>query len=172
MTAEEARSLFAYDRWANARMLDAVAALSPEQYTRDMGSSFASVQTTLAHVVQSEWIWLRRWKGSSPAGAPEDWETPAFETLREIWAGHERELSEWLDGLTDEALNEPIAYRNMRGDAHTVVLAHLVRHVINHSSYHRGQVTTMLRQLGAKAPALDLVLFHTSGAAAKAVAHA
>jgi uncharacterized damage-inducible protein DinB len=164
MNATEVHELFAYNRWANGRLLDASAALDAEQFTRDMRSSFPSIRDTFVHILQAEWIWLCRWQGVSPTDAPEGWDEAEYPELRKLWTEHEREQTAWLESLHDATLNEPLAYVNFKGEPHRVRLDHLVRHVINHSSYHRGQVTTMLRQLGIAPPATDLVLFHTSGA--------
>ncbi len=59
--------MFQYNHWADRRMLDACAALTNEQFTRDLGSSFSSVRDTLAHLYGAEWIWNERFKGRSPS---------------------------------------------------------------------------------------------------------
>ena len=76
MTPEEIRTLFAYDAWANGRTLDACAALTPEQFTRDLGSSFRSVRDTLAHILGAQWIWLERFHGRSPTALPKPEQLP------------------------------------------------------------------------------------------------
>lgn len=157
---EEIRELFEYNRWANGRVLGAAARLSAEEFTRDLGSSFPSVRATLAHMLSSEWIWLSRWQGSSPAGMPESWDLSTIEALRARWGEVERGQEEFLARLTDGALGEVISYRNLRGEPNSAPLWQLLRHVVNHSTYHRGQVTTLLRQLGAEAVGTDLVLFY------------
>jgi uncharacterized damage-inducible protein DinB len=64
MSPEEMRVLFDFNAWANHRALDAAAALSPEQFTRPQGSSFASLRNTLAHISGAEWVWLERFGGA------------------------------------------------------------------------------------------------------------
>ena len=71
MTLEYIRTLYRYNDWANAHMLEAASQLDQEQFGRDMGSSFASVRDTLLHMLYAEWIWLERWHGRSPEGAPD-----------------------------------------------------------------------------------------------------
>src|SRR5690606_39377170 len=68
--AAELKRLLSYTDWANGAILDATAALTPEQLTRDLRSSFASVLDTLRHIAESDWIWLRRWNGVSPTEPP------------------------------------------------------------------------------------------------------
>ena len=69
MTPEEARALFDYNAWANRRSLEASAQLSPEQFTKSLGSSFSSVRDTLMHVCGAEWIWYERFQGRWRADA-------------------------------------------------------------------------------------------------------
>jgi uncharacterized damage-inducible protein DinB len=156
----EIHELFEFNRWANQRMLDAVAALSVEQFTRDLKSSFPSVRDTLVHLVGADWIWLSRWLGTSPASMPGDWDMSTLEAIRARWAQIEHERTALLERLTPEALHSMLAYRTIRGDPFANPLWQLLRHVVNHSTYHRGQITTMLRQLGMPAVSTDLVLFY------------
>lgn len=157
---QEYRELYEYNRWANRRVLDAASRLSVEEFTKDMGNSFPSVQATLAHIVSAEWIWLSRWQGISPTGIPESWDLSTIEVVRERWEEVARGQEEFLAGMTDEGLNGVLSYRNARGQEAALPLKHILRHVVNHSSYHRGQVTTLLRQLGAEPVSTDLVRFY------------
>lgn len=160
-SAAEIRELFAYDRWASRRILDTVSKLTHDQFTRDLGSSHPSVQATLAHLLAANWVWLERWGGRSPSGLPDaGWDVDTFEALRVKWTEVENAQREFVEGLADEELEHPLSYRNTRGEPFEQPLWQLLRHAVNHASYHRGQVVTMLRQLGAEAVSTDLVLFH------------
>ncbi|MGH7481166.1 MAG: DinB family protein [Longimicrobiales bacterium] len=156
---EELRDLIAYTEWANARVLDAAAALEPEAFSRYLGSSFPSVRATLAHMVGSEWIWLRRWTGISPAHPPDDWDLSNLDSIRAHWADVETERAAFLDRLGEANVSRMIKYRTTKRELFSQPLDRLIRHVVNHATYHRGQVVTMLRQLGASAPATDFVLY-------------
>jgi uncharacterized damage-inducible protein DinB len=158
---DEIRELFAYHRWANQRFLAAASALTPEQLSRDLGSSFPSVLATLAHVLSAEWIWLERWHGRSPsARTPADWDLSDRDELRRRWAEVEGAQAEFIQGLTEEELRRVLDYRTLAGDPFSSALWQILRHLVNHATYHRGQVSTMLRQLGTSAPATDLVLYY------------
>ena len=85
MTPEETRLLFAYDAWANARTLDACAALTPEQFTRELGSSFSSVRDTLAHILGAQWIWNERFYGRPTAALPTPDKYPDLASLCGGW---------------------------------------------------------------------------------------
>lgn len=159
MTIDEVRELFAYDAWANARVFEAASALPAEQLDQSIASSFPSVAATLAHVVGAEWVWLRRWLGESPAGFPEWVATPVLADIKTRLAAVEQEREAFIAGLTDEELERVISYRTINGQAFADRLDGLMRHVVNHSTYHRGQVATQLRQLGLQPPATDMIVF-------------
>lgn len=156
----EIQDLYAYNRWANRRILAAVRALSGEERARDLRSSFPSVQATLAHVLGAEWIWLERWNGRSPGGFPADWNLDDWVELERRWGEVEAAQGRFVGALTAADLGRAVDYRNTAGTPFVAPLGQLLRHVVNHSTYHRGQVVTMLRQLGAAAPATDLVVYH------------
>ena len=161
MNLKDLQVLLAYHYWARDRLLDATEALSPEQFTKDLGSSFKSVRDTLAHIYFAEWIWYMRWTGTSPTAAlPADL-FPNLGTLRRAWNEHENKVRALVDGLGEERLSRVVDYKLLNGTPGSSMLWHMVQHVVNHASYHRGQVTTMLRQLGAAPPkSMDLITFH------------
>jgi uncharacterized damage-inducible protein DinB len=166
MTFDELRLLYRYDRWANGRTFAAVSRLTPEQFTRDLGGSFSSVRDTLAHIIGGEWIWLRFWKTT-----PLTMETaaairaerdaifrgemfPTFAALQERWDEIEREQVEFVESLSEASLQQEIEFRATR-----FRLYEQMQHLANHSTYHRGQITLMLRQIGATPAATDFHLF-------------
>lgn len=162
MTLDEARDLLAYTEWANARTFEAAEALSDEELTRTIPSSFSSVIATLGHMAGAEWVWLRRWYGESPGGMPSwasDTSLVNLLTLRRELAATESARAAFLSSLSDADLSRPIEYRSFAGKTYVDPLANLIRHVANHSTYHRGQVATMLRQLGKVPPSTDLIVY-------------
>ncbi len=161
---EEVRELFAYTRWANGLMLDAVARLGPEELTRNLGSSFPSVRETLVHMLGAEWRWLERWRGHPPGPLPSSWDLSTLASIRQIWAEVERAEEAYVAGLTDADLERVLSYRYSDGTPGRANFAQMLRHVVNHATYHRGQVTTMLRQLGAAGVDTDLITFYTQAA--------
>ncbi|HSH45729.1 MAG TPA: DinB family protein [Longimicrobiales bacterium] len=157
---EEIRELYEYNRWANQRMLEAVAALPEEDFVRDLGSSFPSIRDTLVHVLSAEWVWLSRMNGRSPRAFPAEWKLAGLGVLNAEWDKLARELEAFVAALSEPDLDRLIPYHNLAGRPFTSTLSQMLRHCVNHSSYHRGQVTTMLRQLGAAAPATDLIRYY------------
>lgn len=156
---DEIQELFEYNRWANERILDAVSNLSEDEFTRDLGSSFASIRDSLVHVLAADWIWLSRWNGVSPSELPVGWKESGFGELRERMEEVEAGRSEFLGKLDEGDLDRVVSYRTTAGAPHRSRVSQMLRHVVNHSTYHRGQVVTMLRQLGSEAPSTDLILY-------------
>jgi uncharacterized damage-inducible protein DinB len=155
----EVRELFAFHRWANARLLDAAGGLTAEDFARDLRSSFPSVRETLVHLLSADWIWLERWRGRSPTAGP-DWDVPTHADLRARWAEFERDQLAFLEGLSEADLDRVVSYRALSGAPYANPLGELLRHVVNHGTYHRGQVATLLRQLDVKPPQTDLILYY------------
>ena len=160
MTPEQIRALYDYNAWANRRILDACGALTEEQFTRDLGSSFRSVRDTVVHILGGEWIWLERWHGRSPSALPPSSDFPTLARVRERWAEIERGLKDFVAGVSAADLDRVIEYRNTRGNRFAYPLRSMLQHVVNHGTYHRGQVTTLLRQLGAQPRPTDLLRFY------------
>jgi len=158
---QEIRQLIDYNYWARDRVLDAVDALSADEFSRDLGSSFRSVRETLVHMYSAEWVWHSRWRGHSPTAHVS---TDAFTdqaAVRRLWGEHETLVREYIDSLDDVAIGQVTAYRLFSGTAGASPVWQMVQHVVNHATYHRGQVVTMLRQLGAAPPkSLDLITFY------------
>jgi uncharacterized damage-inducible protein DinB len=168
MTPREMRDLFAFNAWANQRVLSAVEAINTEQYTRPLGSSFSSVRDTLAHICGVEWVWLERLQGRSPAAIPKAEEYPDVATLRTRWAEIERRWLEYVSRLDQGELDEEVDYKTLSFGASRDARWQMMQHVVNHGTYHRGQVISMLRQLGAKGTSTDLIAFYRERKAAKA----
>jgi uncharacterized damage-inducible protein DinB len=159
VSASDVRGLFDYTEWAHRRILDTVRTLSGEQYTRVLVSSYPTIRETLSHMVFAEWLWLQRLNGSSPTARP-DWATdPPLATLESILASVAAERRKFLDALDDAALDRPLGYSTMNGQSFTNRLGDILLHVVNHASYHRGQVVTMIRQVGGVPPNTDLIAF-------------
>ena len=155
--------LFAYTEWANAATLAAAAALAPDAWARDLGGSFPSLQAVLGHVAGGEWVWLRRWTGDPPTAFPPWTVDPTAAELRNVLDGVEAERRDWLAGLSDDEIAAPRPYTLFSGLASAEALGVQMHHVVNHSTYHRGQAAAMLRRLGVAPPPTDLIAWARAG---------
>ncbi len=154
--------LFDYNYWARDRQLQACAALSESDFLRPMASSFSSLRDTMEHLVAVEWVWLERWLGRSPRAMPA-WNLHNLAAVADRWRLVERDMRAYLAGLKQEDLDRVFTYVNTRGKEWTYPVGRTMMHLLNHQSYHRGQVTTLLRQLGAEASSVDLLVAYDMG---------
>jgi uncharacterized damage-inducible protein DinB len=164
MTPEQIRLLYDFNAWANRRVLEACALLTPEQFTRGLGSSFSSVRDTLVHIMGSEWVWLERWQGRSPEAKTtlEKFSGERFADLadiRALWQEIETGILGFAARVTPADLDCALEYINFQGHAFAYPLRAMMQHVVNHGTYHRGQVCTMLRQLGASPRSTDYLRY-------------
>lgn len=159
MDKKEIELLYEYNRWATDRILDAASKLTADQFVKDLSNSRPSVRDTLAHILSAEWIWLMRWQGTSPKTMLNPANFPTVRSLRAKWAEVERDQIDFIRKVTDESLGRVIAYTNTKGEERKYLLQHMMQHVVNHSSYHRGQVVTMLRQFGVEVVDTDFIVF-------------
>ena len=160
MTHEDILNLLDFHYWARDRMLDAVEALTPEQYRLDLGSSYRSVRETVVHIYAAEWIWHLRWLGQSPTAFPPSEQFPDVVTIRRAWTDHELLVRACVDRIGGD-VGRIMPYTLLNGTSSASPFWQLCQHVVNHASYHRGQVTTMLRQLGAPpGKSTDMILFY------------
>jgi uncharacterized damage-inducible protein DinB len=157
--AEVLKELYRYNRWANDRTLEAVSSLSEEEFTKNLASSHPSVRDTLTHIVWAEWIWLQRWTGTSPREVFQATNFPRLDALRARWLELEIEQRAFIEAVTTENLVAVVQYVNLQGQTWRYPLWRQMYHVVNHSSYHRGQLTMMLRQLAARPVPTDFLVF-------------
>ena len=160
---EQVATLFAYTRWATAMTLDSVSPLSPEEFRRPIGGSFGSVQATLAHLYGADWVWLERCHGRSPKALPKAEELASFDLLKTRWNDVQEGQRAFVASLTPDRMEEPLTYVNFVGQTWTYPLGEALLHVANHGTYHRGQVATMLRQLGKSAVSTDYLRWIDAG---------
>ena len=160
MNRQDLQTLLDYHYWARDRVLAAVDPLPPEQFIKDMGNSFRSIRDTLAHIYSAEWAWHSRWTGQSPAALRDPNEFPDAASIRRAWAAMEDQVRAFASGLGDD-IERVYEYKLISGAPGASPFWQMLQHVVNHASYHRGQVTTMLRQLGAKpAASMDMIAFY------------
>jgi uncharacterized damage-inducible protein DinB len=162
MIGKEFSRLYVYDEWACNRLLDAAEKLDDTKLKKDLGTSFVSLHGTLVHIFGAQSIWLARWKGSTPSGLPKAEDIPHLAELRTRWQKLRVEFREFLNSRTEEQLQQISAYKDLKGNDWSEPLYQQIQHVLFHSMYHRGQVVTLLRQLGEVPPQTDLIAYYRS----------
>jgi uncharacterized damage-inducible protein DinB len=159
MIIELIRSLYHYNAWANTRILDTAALLSPERLHADASGSFGSVQATLVHIMSAQWLYLMRWQGISPAAMFAPQAFPDLDAVRARWDQIERETQDFVAACTEAALSRIISYRNFQDEQWAYPLWQQMVHQVNHATQHRSEVALMMSQWGYSPGWLDLLYF-------------
>jgi uncharacterized damage-inducible protein DinB len=153
------RELLAFTVWADRQQLSALEQVDAVDAGRDTGSSHGSLIGTMAHMLGAQRLWLSRFLGNPLPALPGEAEYPDLPASRAGFEEHWSELEYFIASLTDEALVVEVSWTDDRGEARAQPLWQPLLHVATHDAYHRGQITTMLRQLGYQPPGTDLVAF-------------
>jgi len=167
MNLQEIKLLHAFNAWASNRIFDAVGSLSPDDTVKDLKSSHGSIHRTLLHMVAAEKIWLSRWIGTPETTLMGTAEAPTLAALRSVWEKTGHDTARFLGTMTDKKLQDTFTMTTSTGQSFTHVYWHAIQHVVDHSTYHRGQVVTLMRQLGHTPPATGLIAFYRETAKLK-----
>jgi uncharacterized damage-inducible protein DinB len=159
MNTDYIRTLYDYNAWANERILETTAQLSPDQFLRQARTSFDSVRDTLVHTLSAHWIWLSRWQGVSPRAMFNPGDYPTLESIRSRWTQIERETHAFVADLDDRKLDSIIEYIRTEGLPSAYPLWQLMVHQVNHATQHRSEVAALLTQFGHSPGDLDLIVY-------------
>ena len=160
MHITDIRLMYAYNDWANTRVLEAASRLPEALYAAKSDHSFGSIHDTLFHMLNSEVVWrtiLQHGAVAWPDLNPD--EAPTLEALGAVWREEARRRTAYLDQLTDADVNAVVQY-NMAGEpSRARVRWHIFWHVLNHAMQHRSEVAHMLTQHGSSPGELDVMWF-------------
>ena len=159
MLAAAIRTLYAYNAWANARVLDAAARLSPAQLLAADGGGYGSVRDTLVHIAAAEWLYLERWRGRSPTALWDPAAYPDVTAIRASWVAVEGEARAFVAGLREDDVGRVVAYVNLQGETWAYPLWHELLHQANRATQHRSEVAAALTRFGRSPGWLDFLVF-------------
>jgi uncharacterized damage-inducible protein DinB len=162
-------TLYAYNAWANDRVLEAAARLPAEQFVAAVNGG-DSVRDTLVHTAAAQWVYLRRWQGTSPRSLWQAADYLDVATLRARWAEIEGETQEYLAALTEDDLERVVAYVNFQGERWAYPLWQMLLHQVNHATQHRSEAAMMLTGFGQSPGWLDFLVYVDERAAVEDLA--
>ncbi len=137
-----------YNLWANKRICDFLLQVEEEKLNREIVSSFSGIKKTCAHVLGAETVWVMRLHGTSPSSSPAKYEEMPMSEIAKLWLDKSQEIINYVESKTEHELAEMLSYKNIAGQAFTNSIRDIMQHVANHGTYHRGQIISMLRQVG------------------------
>ncbi|MBJ7539176.1 DinB family protein [Marinomonas transparens] len=160
-----------YNQWMNRAIYQAATQLEDADLREDKGAFFRSILGTLNHNIVGDIIWLKRFADHFTTlfclDGVRTLERPArldselyadFNDLQDMRFHLDLVIIEMIDDLTDGMLASLLLYKNTKGIAHSQCFALVLQHFFNHQTHHRGQITTLLSQMGLDVGATDLIL--------------
>jgi len=159
MNKQDILTLYQYNRWANAKILSMAAQVTQEQFLAPASFPHGGLRGTLVHALFAEWVWRQRWEGTSPTQRFKPQDFPKFEALRTRWMEEENQLMKFVEGLTDDQLNQTFRYNNLSGQPFTKILWHAMAHVVNHGTQHRTEAAAMLTDFGYSPGDIDFIYY-------------
>lgn len=170
MTQKAALNLLAqYNQWMNAKLIEAIRPLSHDDLWADRGAFFGSVMGTLNHLMVADILWAKRLSGHPASAALNpilDYPMPSglnailFERLEDYIPARQaldQMMIDYIRSLDDQTLETPLSYVRGNNEPHTKTLGLILTHVFNHQTHHRGQITTLLSQIGIDVGVTDIL---------------
>ena len=152
-------SYAAYNLWANKMLVDVISGVDISLHFQPVTSSFPNLFETVEHIWQAELAWLLRIQQAAPSTKPE-FPNKDMKALLNTWMLQSKAWEEFIEQATEKQFEEIIAYNSWQGIPFTTPLWQIAQHVFNHSTFHRGQLITMLRTLGVTSfPQTDYIAF-------------
>ncbi len=152
-----------YERWANEKLLSVALGLSEEQQQQEMKSSFPSIHKTWLHIWDASSIWWQRMQEHEQVLVPSLTFHPTMKDITNGLLQQNAQWIEWINDLEEVAMEKMLSYKNMKGDPFQQPVKDILLHLNNHGTYHRGQLVSMLRQVGVEMiPQTDYILFSRS----------
>jgi len=150
----------AYNSWANQRIIEIILQLPEEKQQQTIPSSFPSLQATLLHMWDAESAWWQRLKLQERLIMPSENFNGILKDITTGITQLDQQWMDWVSNASESAIEHVVQYYNSKKEHFKQPVWQIMMHVINHGTYHRGQLVTMLRQLEVqKIPATDFVVF-------------
>ena len=159
LISDDFASLYSYNAWANERTVASCRSLSREAYEKPLGSGWTSVRDTLVHIASGTQAWFDRFRGNSPSRLLTGADIPELEDAAALLKSADEALTKFVVETPESDRVKVLAYTNVRGEVKKVPYWAVFRHAVNHATYHRGQIATMVRMLGGEPKSTDFVFW-------------
>lgn len=150
-----------YNIWANTRLYDACAGLPQADYHAGRPAAFfGSIHGTLNHLLLVDRAWMQRITGEGDVPTSLDEELyKTLPTLRAARDAEDKRILLYVEDLDDAELARSVSYSPLTAGPETRSVAHLLSHLFNHDTHHRGQAHALLQDAGIDPPPLDLMYY-------------
>jgi uncharacterized damage-inducible protein DinB len=149
-----------YDRWANEQLFNVIVSLTEAQQEQVIKSSFPSIHKTCSHMWDAYRIWWQRLQDDEKIIGPTvDANHPIAYVVEQILIQNQQ-WTDWVSAASEATLEAELSYKNMKGEPFRQPVKEILLHVSNHGTYHRGQLVTMLREVGVEQiPQTDYIIY-------------
>jgi uncharacterized damage-inducible protein DinB len=151
--------LFDYNEWAWQRVFVRLAEVPGVEYHRERPFFWGSLHGLAAHCYAADYVWWERLHGRMPGGLPGADNFGSFAEIQQAWEPQRAQWRDFVATLAPQDLTQHLRFRDTQGNAYALALEDLLRHLINHATEHRSQMTPTLYQLGYATEPLDYVYF-------------
>lgn len=148
MTKKYFLELADYNIWANNRVITWLNQISDEQYHQIITSSFSTIKDTCIHIAGAEKVWLERWQMIDNRMFLADEFKGTKHELITIWQTASQDIKEFIVSKSETEFENKLSFKRLNGDLFLMEFSKTFAHVFNHSTFHRGQLVTMLRTAG------------------------
>lgn len=154
------QQIAAFHTWANQKLAELITTLPEELLTKEVASSFPSIYQTLLHMWSAESVWWQRLKLQENINIPANYFKGTTHEVIQHLLQQNKMWEDWVNSSSEMSLEHVFKYHNTKREPFKQPTYQMLMHVFNHGTYHRGQLVTMLRQLGqTKIPATDFILW-------------
>lgn len=151
-----AKRLVSYHLWANQQLINHIKTLPSEVFNTKVESVFPTLSETFGHIISVDHVWLARLNQETPSQITKQ----AFQTVKEAdLALSELKTQYELMFQKEYDVTRSISYKNTKGESFTQTLFEIVQHLVNHGTYHRGNLAAMIRQMGFQGTSTDYITF-------------
>lgn len=157
--ADDLFSYYEFNVWANARVVEALRSIPESDYEKEQGGGWPSLRAAFVHIAGATDAWAERFAGRDATTLPTIRELPTLDDAVRVLLAAQEKHARLLPTYDAARLAGPFSWKNLRGETKTAPFWTVVRHVVNHQTYHRGQISSMLRRLGHAPKATDMVVW-------------
>jgi uncharacterized damage-inducible protein DinB len=137
-----------YNIWANERICRMMGKVNPPLLDKELKSSFTTIRKTAYHIWDAETMWIKRLGGKSLKEWPSEKFTGSLLEFQNEFLGGSGKLFMYVLNKEPKQLEQNLTYKNTKGAEFTNKIEYIIHHLCNHGTFHRGQIITMLREVG------------------------
>jgi uncharacterized damage-inducible protein DinB len=159
MNKQDMLFLYRYNQWSTSKILNAAGNVTQEQFLAPAPFPYGDLRGTLVHALFAEWIWRKRWEGTSPTTRIKPEEFPTIDSLRTRWSEEEALLLAFVEAVDEERLARKFSYTATDGAPHERIMWQAMAHLVNHRTQHKTEAAAILTGFGCSPGDIDMIKY-------------